>query len=383
MIKFKEFLTEQEEVKKLKHIEHPEDLHIDSGHAGFKHAVEVLNKSKKHVEQGKQSSDLTVKYDGSPSVVYGHHPETGKFFVATKSAFNKNPKLNYSNSDIEANHGHAPGLVSKLKSALKHLPKIAPKSGVFQGDLMHTPEDHTHKNGSVSFKPNTITYTAHGEEAAKAKRSKLGIATHTQYHGKDLESMSAEPIKSHEGFSAHADVHHISPTYHGSGKNLTPEQSHKFNSHLATAAEHDTKTDHEKIAPMREHIKTYINATVRTGEKPSVGGLKSHVAGKFQKEIDKVTTAKAKGAKTEKMNAALEHISQNDSHFTNALKTHEHVQAAKNILVHHMNRDYSGFEHHLGDKNANPEGYVASHKGQLTKLVDRAEFSAANFAPRG
>lgn len=383
MKSFTQFLlAEEAEPAKLKHIEHAEDLHIDQGHEGFKHAVDVLNKTKKHVEGGKQSSDVTVKYDGSPSVVYGHHPETGKFFVATKSAFNKNPKVNYTNDDIEKNHGHAPGLVSKLKSALKHLPKVAPSKGVFQGDLMHTPEDHVHGKEAVSFKPNTITYTAKGEEAAKAKKSKLGFVTHTEYKGKNFESMSAEPVKSHEGFGSHADVHHISPAYQGSGKKLTPALSNSYHEHLAAAAEHEDKIDHEKIAPMKEHLKTYINSTIRSGDKPSVEGLKAHVMAKHQKLIDGVTTEKSKANKTAKMEADKSTIDSSKSHLNHALKTYEHVQAAKNVLVHHMNKDYSGFEHHLGDKSANPEGYVASHKGQLTKLVDRHEFSAANFAPR-
>ncbi len=66
-------------------------------------------------------------------VAVGTNPENGRFFVATKSAFNKNPKINYTHEDIEKNHGHAPGLVEKLKAALTHLPKSTPKKGVFQG----------------------------------------------------------------------------------------------------------------------------------------------------------------------------------------------------------------------------------------------------------
>ena len=81
---------------------------------------------------------VTTKYDGSPSIVFGTHPETGRFFVASKSAFNKDPKINYTPEDIERNHGHAPGLVEKLKGALEHLPKIMPRNGgVYQGDLMY------------------------------------------------------------------------------------------------------------------------------------------------------------------------------------------------------------------------------------------------------
>ena len=66
----------------------------------------------------------------SPALVAGHHPETGRFFVASKSAFNKTPKINYTHEDIEKNHGHAPGLMEKLHAALDHLPKIMPARGV-------------------------------------------------------------------------------------------------------------------------------------------------------------------------------------------------------------------------------------------------------------
>jgi len=105
-----------------------------------------------------------MKYDGSPSIVYGHNPENNKFFVASKSAFNKNPKLNYTPEDIEKNHGHAPGLVEKLKAGLEHLPKIAPKKGVYQGDVMYTHNDLKKEGDKTSFTPNTITYTAKGDQ---------------------------------------------------------------------------------------------------------------------------------------------------------------------------------------------------------------------------
>lgn len=381
MLSFNTFLTEQAATK-LKHIEHAEDLHINDGHEGFKHAVEVLKKAKKHVEGGKSSSFLTTKYDGSPSVVFGHHPETGKFFVASKSAFNVNPKLNYTEADVEKNHGHAPGLVDKLKAALKHLPKVAPKTGVYQGDLMHTPEDLKHHDGGVSFKPNTITYKAKGEEAEKAKKSKLGIVVHTQYKGKDFASMSASPIKSHEDFAEHSDVHMIHPTYHGGGKNLSKEEENKFNDHLTRAAHANASTNHSAIAPYREHMKTYINSTIRDGSEASLHGLRNHIKAKMQKQIDAVKTAAAKAPKEAKLQDAMQHLHNHEASFNSAISTYHHVQQAKNILVNHLNKDYKGFEHSLGNKESNPEGYVASHKGQLTKLVNRREFSAANFGPK-
>ena len=146
MLNFKTFLIESEEDDgKLKHITHAEDHPLIDGHKGFEHAYGALMKTHQHMVEKKKNSNLTMKYDGSPSVVFGHHPKTGKFFVASKSAFNKNPKINYSDKDIDANHGHSPGLAHKLKSALKHFPKVTPKKGVYQGDMMYTHEDLKHE----------------------------------------------------------------------------------------------------------------------------------------------------------------------------------------------------------------------------------------------
>ena len=141
MLKFTEYLKEEEGAK-LKHITHPEDRPLHHGSAGFEHAFGALHAAHKQIKSKKSSDKLTMKYDGSPAIVFGHHPTSGKFFVASKSAFNKDPKINHTEADVDKNHGHAPGLASKLKAALKHLPKVTPKKGVYQGDLMHTPEDH-------------------------------------------------------------------------------------------------------------------------------------------------------------------------------------------------------------------------------------------------
>ena len=80
--------------------------------------------------------NVTVKWDGAPAVFAGTNPENGKFFVATKSLFNKTPKINYTNADIDRNHGG--GLADKLKVALANLKGLGIK-GVLQGLTCSTP----------------------------------------------------------------------------------------------------------------------------------------------------------------------------------------------------------------------------------------------------
>lgn len=375
---FVEFITE-EAGKKLVHLEHADDLHINSGKAGFEHAVSVLHAAKKHVEEGHSNPNLTEKIDGSPSVVTGHHPETGKFFVASKSAFNKNPKINYSHEDIEKNHGHAPGLVHKLKAVFDHAKKVLPKKGVFQGDVLHTPEDHKHSDGHVSFKPNTLTYHAKGAEAEKVKASKVGVSLHTEYHGNKLEDMSAAPIRDHSKFKQHADVHLVSPEYKGAGK-MNSVSEKKFNDHIEAAKKSHASTDYSKVLPHTEHIKTYINQTVREGTKPTFSGLKAHIIAKHKKAVESVSTPKAKDIKTEKMNSHISEIDSSKEHLSNALATQVHLANAKNELVKHLDKSHAGLGTSIAGKKASPEGYVFHHGGELTKLVNRKQFSAANFA---
>ena len=73
------------------HIQHPEDS-ILTGDLSFLDAI----KNRQH---------LSVKIDGAPAVVWGINPASGKFFVGTKSVFNKvKIKINESHQDIDANH---------------------------------------------------------------------------------------------------------------------------------------------------------------------------------------------------------------------------------------------------------------------------------------
>ena len=394
VISFSEFieLTEASNPQQLTHIHHPEDRPLLHGSSGFEHAHAALLHAHEHTKAKKHSSDLTMKYDGSPSIVFGHHPQTKKFFVATKSAFNKNPKLNYSDADIEKNHGHAPGLVSKLKTALKHLPKVTPKKGVYQGDVMHTKEDQR-IHEAVSFTPNTITYTAHGDEAKKVQRSKIGVVVHQQYHANPkkagVEHMTVSPHPDSHNFTQHPDVH-LKTAEHDTSKIDYPKHDQDaFHKHLAAA-----KAIHDKHGPTMYkatekhqgeagHLSTYINHTVRTDEKPTAAGLQKHIAGHYEKLANTLKTPAGVEKRRSEGTAHVEHIQKNAQHYGNLLNMHHHLQQAKNTLVNNLEKHEGGLEHHIGSTKSKPEGFVINHKFQgrtePTKLVNRSEFAKANL----
>ena len=64
MLFFKEYLLESLDVEKLKHLEHAEDHVIHGGHEGVSHAASTLEDVHKFLQNKKQSSKVTVKYDG-------------------------------------------------------------------------------------------------------------------------------------------------------------------------------------------------------------------------------------------------------------------------------------------------------------------------------
>jgi hypothetical protein len=401
MLKLKQYiqLTEEaaEEGAKLKHITHAEDRPLFHGAAGYGHAKGALQQAHQHMATGKSDSNLTTKFDGSPSIVYGHHPETGKFFVATKSAFNKTPKLNYNAKDVDANHGHAPGLADKLKAALKHLPKIAPKQGIYQGDVMHSGVksksnpigDVTMKDGKASYTPNTITYSHSGPESEAIAKSKFGIVTHTQYHGKDMHSMIAKPLTSHENFKQHPDVHQMSAHLDTSKVAYDAKKQEEFKKHMAEAEkihkQHGGemyKAIHGSHSGEAGHLGTYINQTVRTGEAPTAKGLQQHIMAKHEKDAAKLKTPANQEKKKAEGQAHVTHIQQNKEHYNNLLKMHGHLAAAKHTLTSALDNHYSsgeGIGHSINGTKTNPEGYVVHHTNEPTKLVNRADFARANL----
>ena len=137
------------------HLEHPEDAVLD-GKDAVKNVIKFLRD---------RNSKLSVKYDGAPAVVWGTCPFTGRFFVGTKSVFNKKKiKINYSHYDISLNHEG--NVASILHVCFDNLPRI---EGIVQGDFIGF-------GGNDFYQPNTIEYNF-----GQLVRENMIIAAHTSY----------------------------------------------------------------------------------------------------------------------------------------------------------------------------------------------------------
>ena len=172
MKSFKSFLAEQ----KNTHLSHLEDAIIYGGADGARQAINAI-RAFRDMLQGHHASSVSVKWDGAPAIFAGTDPSDGKFFVAKKGIFAKNPKVYKTSADVDADTSG--DLATKLKLALKHLPSLGIK-GVIQGDFLFSQSDIKSEKidgeNFVTFHPNTIIYAVptNTPMSKNIKAAKLG-----------------------------------------------------------------------------------------------------------------------------------------------------------------------------------------------------------------
>ena len=398
---FQDFLVED----KNTHLEHLEDEIINNGTKGARTAINFLKSVKQMLQGGKGGSTVTVKWDGAPAIFCGINPENGRFFVGTKSIFNKSPKINYTNADISRNHGGQ--LADKLKVALRYLPKLGIK-GILQGDLLFTSDDKktatVDGKKSIIFTPNTITYAVPVVKAGflgsslydSIRKAQIGIIFHTSYSGKTMASLSASFGASVRGLKKNKNVFFDDATYKQSedpGFNSTEEKAFDNIIKMAEGSAYKAgafidliKKDKGPLS-LGIQLKTFFNTFIRQGTKIEgtrrlVNNFEVYFRDRIKKEIDSKKTQAAKQKYEEILEKGMKILRPNRDGLYFAIATYITFQSAKAVLLNKLNRIQS-IGSFLRTKNGyrvtNPEGYVAIKKGGAVKLVDRLEFSRANF----
>ena len=400
MQKFQDYIVEDRNT----HLEHLEDEIINNGTKGAKTAIEFLKSIKVMLQGGDGGSQISVKWDGAPAIFCGTNPENGKFFVATKSLFNATPKINYTDADIKRNHGGA--LAEKLIVALKYFPKLGIK-GIIQGDLLFTSGDKSTQvvNGqsSVVFTPNTITYAVpvvktgfFGSSLYKRVNSaKIGIIFHTSYSGKTIKSLSATFGASVSGLSKSKDVFFDDAMYKQTNPGFTRTEEIAFDNIIRMAegsaykagAFIDKIKNDKNTLSLGIQLKTFFNTYIRQGTpitntKALVNNFEVYFKDKLQKEIDSKSKPETKQKYEEIREVGMRIIRADREGLYFAVATYITFQSAKTVLMNKLNNIQSigsFLRTNNGFKVTNPEGYVAIKQGGAVKLVDRLEFSRANF----
>jgi hypothetical protein len=398
---FQDYLIED----KNTHLEHLEDEIINNGTKGAKTSIEFLKSIKKMLQGGKGGSSISVKWDGAPAVFCGINPENGKFFVGTKSIFNATPKINYTNSDIKKNHGGA--LADKLMIALKYLPKLGIK-GILQGDLLFTSSDKktavVDGQKSIVFTPNTITYAVPVVKSGflgsslydSIKKAQIGIIFHTSYSGKTMRGLSASFGASVSGLKKNRSVFFDDAMYKQSADpGFSSSEAAAFDN-IIKMAEGSAYKAGAFIDKMKKdkgplslgiQLKTFFNTFIRQGTKIEntsrlVNNFEVYFRGKIKKEIDSKKTQAAKQKYEEILEVGMKILRPNKEGLYFAIATYITLQSAKAVLLRKLNTIQSigsFLRTKSGYKVTNPEGYVAIKGSGAVKLVDRLEFSQANF----
>jgi hypothetical protein len=403
MSKFIDFLTEVKKEGANLHLEHLEDNVLNRGVNGARESINFLQSLRDMLAGHSQTKvNVTTKWDGAPAVICGINPENDKFFVGTKSVFNKDGKLNYTNADIDANHPN-PGLNEKLKVALAFLPKLGIK-GILQGDLLFTKGDIDKQvidgKSYITFQPNTIVYAVPTNTvmARKMVDAQLGIVFHTSYSGRTIDTLRA---------SFNIDINNLSPTkdvwfrdasfVDSSGTASFTEQETKQISTILSIAGRTFQT----IAPLvlnrisssdviNLQIKTFNNTKVRAGQK--ITDTKTHtlelirwVEDKLNKEVTAAKMEATKKKRIAEKNEVMRFYRSNATQLKLIFDLMNLIVDAKNMIVKKLESIKTSVDTFVrtddGFKITGPEGFVAVDRltGGALKLIDRLEFSQQNF----
>ena len=287
------------------HLEHPEDA--------------ILSGDLSVLDWFSAISHTSVKLDGAPAVVWGTNPENGKWFVGTKSVFNKKKiKINYTTEDIIANHPQIE-LQIILQCCLDLLPRT---EGIYQGDFIGF-------GGGSVYTPNTITYDF-GEEV----QASLIVAPHTEY----LPSHPGAPINEHvstpiiETFESNEDVLFVQPTV---------DCKYLFADSVADIRKSVEKSKFLTDKQAKE-VRIILNAFIREGKSISPQ-LLEQIVGDW-----------------------------------NLVQSYFQVLDLKEQMMEGM-IVYDGPEAYIGEHQVTCEGFVRSNQHGTLKLVDRYQFAQANF----
>ncbi len=288
-----------------KHLEHPEDC--------------ILTGDLCVLDWFTANSTISVKIDGAPAIVWGTNPANGKFFVGTKSVFNKvKIKINHSHDEIDANHQ---GKVADiLHLAFDYLPRT---KSIIQGDWIGL-------GGSDTYRPNTITY-----RFPQIVEEVIIVAPHTIYGGgDDLRNVSAAPLMSK--LISTKSCLFVQPEVSLNPHREDLEDVCKFAKQMSTLCEFvsDRKAS---------QIKKEINACIR--EQRVI--CEDEIAEKC--DCDK-----------------------------NLIRLWKLVKSIKDDLFLFIHEE-DEIECYLWDVQSFHEGYVISNEYGTLKVVDREVFSHANF----
>jgi len=387
-MRFFEFITEIGEASQLEEellmegarIQHAEDVVFWEGSQGAIRALESL----KNLANGGHE-DVTIKWDGSPAVIFGRDEVTGEFVLTDKSGFGAKGYDGKSKSGRKLEKMLVNRKLSKgqdvpdgykkfarnMRNIFDSFQSVVPKdhTGYFKGDLLYfeTPEV---VDGNFIFTPNIVTYTipVKSELGQRIARSKAGVVIHNEVAEDGTESpLSIDP----NDYFGDGEALVFPPVVVQKAPAVKNDEIKQLQAHINQHGKAiDSLLKREtlqglKISDLPTVFYTYTNSKVDSGMK--------NLGGDF---LDWLTTSKVSLPKQERMR---EYIQNNKPGFMALWKIVREIQVVKDHIIDQFDSQDADVKASIGDAPGG-EGYVLSHPEGPIKLVNRAGFTAANRA---
>ena len=370
-LEFKQPLREMEA-----RIQHAEDLIFFQGSAGASRAIEALRSM-----TGDNHKAVTLKWDGSPAIVFGRD-ENGTFVFTDKGGFMKKGGVERATSPKEINsvllgrsggkHKDDPNRIAFAKNManiFSMYEKATPKNyrGFFKGDLLYYQTPQIKENYYI-FKPQIVQYAVYkdSELGKRIGQSVTGIVIHREVDASGNEG----PFKNIDIFQDQTTVLVV--------PSITTTQPVKINTGVLdqlqlmvkkNAARIDKLLDPNTLTQKQmkgfpELLYAYMNSKVDSG----LTNLGS----------DFIPWLESREQVSAKMKSKVnEYIQENSSAFMSLWNVVSSIMKTKDGIINKFDRQESPIKQSINGKPGG-EGYVMAHPKGDIKLVPRSTFSAAN-----
>jgi len=372
LVEFKEVDKKNVALKESR-IQHAEDLIFWEGSRGAIRAIEQLQ------SLSKSTQSLTIKWDGSPAVVFGRNPN-GEFIFTDKSGFvakgydgrATNP------ADLKsaiAGRGKDPAkrkaqaqYASKMASVFDTLQQAVPENfqGYFVGDMLYfqTPKKSGNK---FMFKPNVVEYAVNvnSDIGQQIANSKVGVVIHHTM----TEDGKILPIKDLD--MVQGSVLAIPPTTLNKKDPIQVKGLDQLKSLVNNSgAEIDKLLNKNKIAEMKltdlpNILYTYTNSKVDTGL--------NKLGEDFLRWLAASAVSQPKRIKIK------EYVSANMKAFSKLWILVGGIMKVKDSIINQLDQAQGDITATINGKPGG-EGYVLGSPEGNIKLVKRSGFTKANRA---
>lgn len=344
------------------HLDHLEDrIFIDGEFLG------VIKKLSSLIDflEGKDGVILSIKMDGSPSFVFGRHPETGKFFVSTKSAFSG--KVAYSENEIE-NVTKDEGLREKLAYIFSSFCGLE-WGKVIQGDLLWWPGMYEEDPYEFRFRPNTLTYSL----PKRGKRvKKIGVALHTEYYGTSMEDLMGD-MYTHDGRKVPdaeifcSKITKIDPV---EDWDISLLRSKLESIKSLPILQKTSDNTYRSLCGGRAHniLMKFLNHCVRYNISLTQREFKIFIFTEYFRENARLKTMRGKQRKNEEAKRLVDSL--DDSILEETFQAYSLIRELKNEIITHLNARI----HEDPFVVMLPSGSITSHEGYVVKFTDDGDF---------